>query len=347
MVLKRKDGDICSAYRPQTFSEVVGQTAIVKSLRQAVLSDNHSQCYLFQGERGCGKTTLARIVGMALNCDNRAPNGDPCCECQSCRNIMSDNHVDFREINASSKNGINDVRKIEQELKTTPLFGKVKLYLFDEAHKLSTEAQNALLKDTEDMPSGVYIILCSTEPNKIISTLRDRCEAYDFKRLPKTDIRQLLETVGVFEDYYPNPKVLDALIEASDFRPRNALKALQKAINISRGGGVSETELLELIGVDDDLDKDILDLCRLLTSTKKSSWDFIMSTYRKIKEDPEAIRLSLAGWFRSMLERSKNIQQAAIPAKALQIFVEPLPIAKPENMLVLMLYQAYLIFHAV
>jgi DNA polymerase-3 subunit gamma/tau len=343
MVLKRRDGDLCKAYRPQTFSEVVGQSSIVKSLKNGVRSDNHSQCYLFMGERGCGKTTLARIVGKALNCQHLEESGDPCCECASCIGISTENYIDFKEINASDQNGVNEIRKIAQEMRVRPLFGKVRAYLLDEAHRLTVEAQNALLKNTEDMSEGVYIFLCSTEPKKIIKTLRDRCETYDFKLLKREEIKYLVQTVGVFEGFYPTDTVLNAIIDVSDNRPRNALKTLQKVLNISKEDNLNEREILDLIGATDNEDKNILDLCRLLSSKKYVNWDFIMSTYKKIDIDKEAMRLVIAGWFRSKLERSKNKEDAYKAAQVLAIFIDPLPTVKPENKLVLNIYNAFTI----
>jgi len=346
MILKRKEGDLCVAYRPQTFSDMVGQTAIVKSLRQSMLSSNPSQCYLFGGERGCGKTSLARIISMSLNCENREDNGDPCCVCSSCKNISNKVHMDVHEINAASQNGINDVRRIEQEIRSCPLFGKVKVYIFDEAHKLTTEAQNGLLKDTEDIPEGVYIILCSTEPKKILKTLSDRCETYTFNRLKSKEIITLIQTVGVFENYYPSQTVLNALVEASDLRPRNALRKLQQVLNLTQSDeGFTEEEVLNLIGIEDDTNKEIIDLCRLITSHKNIQWDYISGVYKKVVADKEAIRLVLAGWFRSSLERSKSRIEAERAASALELFIEQLPQVKPENRLVLSLYKAYTIFH--
>lgn len=346
MILKRKEGDLCVAYRPQTFSDMVGQSAIVKSLRQSMLSTNPAQCYLFGGERGCGKTTLARIIGMSLNCENQEKNGDPCCVCSSCKDISNKVHMDVHEINAASQNSINDVRRIEQEIRSCPLFGKVKVYIFDEAHRLTTEAQNGLLKDTEDMPSGVYIILCSTEPKKILKTLADRCEVYNFGRLKDKEITTLIQTVGVFENYYPSQEILKALVEASDLRPRNALRKLQQVLNLAQSEeGCTEEEVLNLIGITDDADKDIIDLCRLITSHKHIQWDYISGIYKKVPADKEAIRLVLAGWFRASLERSKSRVEADKAASALELFIELLPQVKPENRLVLNLYRAYTIFH--
>jgi len=281
MILKRKEGDLCSAYRPQTFSDVIGQVAIVDSLRQAITNVNHAQCYLLSGESGCGKTTIARIIGMALNCENKDDNGDPCCVCVSCKNIANKRHIDFHEINASSKNSVNDIRKMEEEIRSRPLFGKVKMYVFDEAHRLTSEAQNALLKDTEDMPKGVYIILCSTEPKKLLPTLRNRCETYNFKLLSSEDISNLVQIVGVYENYYPSERVLDAIVEASGNRPRNALRFLQQALNLYQSSGfMDEDRVFSIIGEADGEDKDIIELYKCILSKNR----FLARRSRRIQK---------------------------------------------------------------
>lgn len=345
MLVKRRSGDLCTSYRPQKFSEVVGQQSIVKGLKNALSSANHAQCYLFMGERGCGKTTLARIAGMALNCERPDENGDPCCECPQCVAIASENHTDFQEINASSKNSVNDIRRIEQDLRSSPLFGRVKIYLFDEAHRLTKEAQNALLKDTEDMPEGVYVFMCSTEPGSIIKTLKDRCEQYKFKLLKKDEITDLINMVGVLEDFYPSEKITNILAQESAGRPRNALKLLQQAVNISKDSNASEEEILSLLNVVDDTDKEIIDLCRVITSNKRVPWELVVNTYKKVKAEPETIRMVLSGWFRSILEKSvRDIERAKRAAHCLSFLLEPLPVYKPENGLVLTLFKIYATF---
>jgi DNA polymerase-3 subunit gamma/tau len=342
MLIKRKDGDLCSSYRPQTFSDVVGQQAIVNSLRKAILSENHSQCYLFHGESGCGKTTIARILSMALNCTNRADNGDPCCECTSCKSIALDSNPDFKEINAADTGNKDDVRKIQHDLRSTPMFSKNKIYIMDEAHRMSEAAQDALLKNTEDMPSGVYVILCSTNPSKIIATLKNRCEDYFFDRLNSKEILSLIQTVGTLENYYPTDKVLEAIVENSDGRPRNALKALQKAINLSSSGEADIVSVLNSYMLIGEEGSDVIELCKSLTPFKGTpSWPEIVSKYKSVKIEPESIRIVIAGWFRSMLEKSKLDRQSDKYAEVLSLFTDMLPSPKPENKLVLNLYRAH------
>jgi len=346
MVVRRKEGDLCTAYRPQTFTDIVGQAPIVISLRQAILNTNRARCYLFSGESGCGKTTMARIMGMALNCLNLEKNGDPCCLCSGCKSVADRTNMDFHEINASSKTGINDIRLVEQELKSSPLFGNVKIYVFDEAHRLSSEAQNALLKDTEDMSEGVYIFLCSTEPDKIIDTLKNRCESYKFGLLSTKDISTLIETVGVYENFYTTKEILNAIIINSEKRPRNALKLLQQVINLSKELNISEEDIIKFISnfSETQEDKLTIDLFLALVSDQHVSWNTIMGILKKIDTDNEAIRICLAGLFRVRLEKASSYKIASLYASALSLLIDPLPYIKPENKLVLIIYNIYNIF---
>ena len=342
MVMKRRDGDLCKAYRPGTFSDMVGQRTIVNSVRKAITSENHAQCFLFHGVRGCGKTSLARIVAMSLNCNNTV-NGDPCCVCESCLNIFDDNHPDVKEIDAVNIGGIDQIRKIRSDLNTKPMFGNVKLYIFDEAHRITSTAQEALLKGTEDMPKGVYVILCSTDQKKIIKTLRDRCEDYNFKRLSDGDIKSLIETVSLLEGVDLNSKyrqIMPTIIETSEGRPRSALRALQKVLNVI-DDGLDWKEIAEIINFVDDADKSVIDLCRAITSGKYD-WKGIVNLYKKIDTSSESIQIVLAGWFRSVLEKGySDIEQAS---KALELFVYDVPTIKPENKLILNLYKVWKIY---
>jgi len=344
MVLKRRDGDLCKAYRPLTFSDIVGQNAIIKSIRSSLLSENHSQCYLLHGQSGCGKTTTARVMAMSLNCTDRSDNGDPCCECENCVNISLDTHPDFKEINAADTGGKDQIRQIQKDLKTRPMFGKVKLYILDEAHKMTSAAQEALLKGTEDMSKGVYVILCSTEPKKIIATLRNRCEDYNFKLLSNSDIKNLVEIVGLQEGYTVPPKVLNAIISVSTGMPRNALKSLQKALNLS---DESEEDILSTISFIDELEPKVIDLCLMIHGRKKSTWADVIKKYKSLNIEPQQVNLVLAGWFRSSLERatpagnSTSFNYSHKLSKALSYFCEDLPIIKPENKIILNMYKAY------
>lgn len=347
MVMKRREGDLCTAYRPHTFSDFVGQKAIVKSIKASVLSENHSQCYLFHGESGCGKTSMARIMAMSLNCQDRLDNGDPCCVCYSCTSISNGSHPDVHEIDSANVGGIDHVRKIQVDLNSNPMFGSIKMYIFDEAHRITSAAQNALLKVTEDMPKNIYVILCSTEPKKIIRTLRNRCEEHNYKTLSHKDITYLVDTICFFETGKQlddiHQLILPKILEISQGRPRNAIKALQKILHL-----IDEDvqDMLDVLSFEDDADKTVIDLCRIISSNHKVSWSKVVEVYKKIEAEPETIRMTLAGWFRSFLEKAKSPKTEYRAVSALEYLVYDAPVSKPENKLLLNMYKVYKIYNA-
>jgi DNA polymerase III gamma/tau subunit len=257
-----------------------------------------------------------------------------------------DTHPDFKEINAADTGGKDQVRQIQRDLKTRPMFGKVKFYILDEAHKMTSAAQEALLKGTEDMSKGVYVVLCSTEPKKIIPTLRNRCEDYNFKSLSNSNIRNLIEIVGLQEGYTVPPTILNAIVSVSAGMPRNALKSLQKALNLAEE---SEEDILSTINFIDDVEPKVIDLCLMIHGRKRSKWTEIIKKYKSLNMEPQQVNLVLAGWFRSSLERttpggnssSTSFNYAHKLSKVLSYFCEDLPVIRPENKVVLNMYKAF------
>ena len=168
--------------RPPVFDEVKGQDHVIKTLRNQVISDRLQHAYLFCGTRGTGKTSAAKILARAVNCEN-PQNGNPCNECASCRAIAAGNAMNVIEIDAASNNGVDNIREIVEEVRYRPAQGKYKVYIIDEVHMLSTGAFNALLKTLEEPPSYVIFILATTEVAKIPITILSRCQRYDFHRI--------------------------------------------------------------------------------------------------------------------------------------------------------------------
>ncbi len=185
---------LAAKYRPQTFAEVVGQDTVKKVLSLASLQDKVAPAYLLSGTRGVGKTTLARIFAKALNCVN-APTAEPCNECEHCKRITQGAFVDVVEIDGASNRGIDDVRRLRESIGYSPLEGRYKVIIIDEAHMLTKEAFNALLKTLEEPPRGVVFILATTEQHKFPITILSRCQLYIFKQVSEQSIEAHLSRV--------------------------------------------------------------------------------------------------------------------------------------------------------
>lgn len=228
-IVRRGNGDFHQAYRPYRISEVYGQDEIKEVIRKGLDEGSLSHAILFHGVSGTGKTTLGRIIAMGLNC-KEGPNSEPCCECESCRLTISGNSMSFKETNSVDYSSVDFIRKIRSEFDAYPFMGDNKrIYLFDESHGLSSVAQNALLKSVEDAMDHLHFIFCSTEPGKMIPTLRNRCMEFEFEKVRDEYMQELLMDVVLQEGYFPDG-ILDEIIKQAEGKPRNALHELQKAI---------------------------------------------------------------------------------------------------------------------
>ena len=170
-------------YRPSSFSEVSGENEIVKSLKLSLKNKSMAHAYLFSGPRGVGKTTIARLIAKGVNCLNLKENGEPCNECKNCKAINEGRFSDLIEIDAASNRSIDEIRSLKEKINYQPVEGLKKVYIIDEAHMLTKEAFNALLKTLEEPPAHVIFILATTELEKILPTIISRCQRYDFKPL--------------------------------------------------------------------------------------------------------------------------------------------------------------------
>src|SRR5438552_3794550 len=191
LVLARK-------YRPTTFSEVIGQEHVTRTLGNAFATDRVHHAFLFCGPRGCGKTTLARIVGKALNCENgpTASSSSPACgKCSACMSINEGSAVDYIEMDGASNRGIDAIRELTEAVRYQPAVLRKKVYVIDEVHMLTTEAFNALLKTLEEPPPHVTFVLATTEPHKLPNTILSRCQRYDFKLVPSNRLAQHLKSI--------------------------------------------------------------------------------------------------------------------------------------------------------
>ncbi|MBM7098024.1 MULTISPECIES: DNA polymerase III subunit gamma/tau [Alteribacter] len=233
-------------WRPRVLSDVVGQEHITTTLKNALVQQKLSHAYLFTGPRGTGKTSAAKIISKAINCEH-APVEEPCNQCTSCRGISDGSIVDVMEIDAASNNGVDEIRDIRDKVKFAPSAVKYKVYIIDEVHMLSTGAFNALLKTLEEPPRHVIFILATTEPHKIPLTIISRCQRFDFKRIsPDSMINRMKEIVQA-GDIAVEEDALAMIARASEGGMRDALSLLDQAISYSESA-VTLQDVLSIIG---------------------------------------------------------------------------------------------------
>jgi len=230
-------------YRPQTFSDVVGQQHIVQTLTRAIEKGRYAPAYLFIGGRGMGKTTMARLVAKGINCA-KGPTAEPCGACTSCVEIAAGRDMDVMEIDAASNTGVDNVRDvIIQAVATAPVRGRAKVFIIDEVHMLSMGAFNALLKTLEEPPANVIFILATTEGHKVPPTIRSRCQRFDFRPITAQDLAARLAHVAKKEKIAIEPEAIQAICEYADGGVRDALSALDTVSSFA--GGKITTEVIE------------------------------------------------------------------------------------------------------
>ena len=234
-------------FRPTKFSEIVGQEHIKKTLKNQLISDRVGHAYLFNGGRGTGKTTTAKILARAVNCLN-PKDGEPCNECEICKGSLDGSLTDIIEMDAASNNGVEDVRSIREAVNFLPTKAKYRVYIIDEVHMLSPGAFNALLKTLEEPPEHVKFILATTEPQKLPATILSRCQRFDFKRISNEDIVKDLEYVCKESDIKITPKALELIAVLAEGGMRDALSILERC---SQEGTdeIDEDKIKDLIGI--------------------------------------------------------------------------------------------------
>ncbi|MBR3740195.1 MAG: DNA polymerase III subunit gamma/tau [Clostridia bacterium] len=235
-------------WRPKTFSDMVGQEAIVRTLRNQVNTGRVAHAYLFCGSRGTGKTSAARILTRAINCLNPR-NGDPCGECESCRTIEAGASFDVYEMDAASNSRVEEIRELLEKVDYPPQFGKYKVYIIDEVHMLSNAAFNALLKTLEEPPEYMVFILATTEPQKLPSTILSRCQRYDFGRYSEEQIAGHLKNVVEQSGEEAEPEALELVARAAEGGMRDALSILDMCMG--SGEKITEEHVRAALGTAD------------------------------------------------------------------------------------------------
>ncbi len=279
-------------YRPKTLDEIVGNNSTIKSLTSILNRERKKipHTFLFHGASGCGKTTFARIVSNMLGCSEH----------------------DYTEINAGNNRGIDTARNILKNLHYKPLVGETKVILLDEVHATTKDFQNALLKSLEDTPPHVYFILCTTDPQKLLLTVRNRCMMFEVKKLSEEKLFGLLETILTAEDKPIDDPMMTQIATKADGCPRQALILLDEVIDLN------PRERRRAIQSFKTQEEKTIDLCRALL--KKDRWLNISKILKGLEDEPEKVRWSVLGYMNTVLLGGNNTAQASI---TIIMFQEP------------------------
>jgi DNA polymerase-3 subunit gamma/tau len=283
-------------YRPTTFDDLIGQEALVRTLRNAFAQGRVHHAFLLTGVRGVGKTTTARIIARALNCvgvDGKGgPTAEPCGVCAECRAILADRHPDVTEMDAASNNSVDDVRELREALRFRPAQARQKVFILDECHMLSGAAFNALLKTLEEPPPSVTFILATTELRKVPVTIRSRCQTFSLRRVPVDVLRDHFGRIAEKEAIEADPEALGMVARAADGSVRDGLSLLDQAIGLAGGGAVTGEGVRDMLGLADRFM--VFDLMEAVMGGDVAAALAILDRTHEVGADPLAVLQDLA-----------------------------------------------------
>ena len=288
---------IARKWRPQQFSDVVGQEHVTRTLSNAITSDRIAHAYLFVGPRGVGKTSLARIFAKALNCE-KGPGPTPCDACSTCKEIVAGTSLDVLEIDGASNNGVEQVRELRDTVRYAPSSARYKIYIIDEVHMLSAAAFNALLKTLEEPPAHAKFIFATTEPQKILATILSRCQRFDLRRINTALIAARLGEIAKAEGVTIEPAALDAIARGSEGGLRDAQSSLDQLISF-QGDKIGEEDVLSVFGL--VARKTIEDLAAAVLESDVATIIRVLAELDSNGKDMQRLLIELLEHFRNVL----------------------------------------------